>query len=692
MWMDGSKYYFSDESHVYGGSLGSGGLSMRRSFSLPRWMDQIVHGRMTSTQLSNMVNKPLRRSSLALHRMNSKIKNGGSSSSSSGVSSSSGSSSYASHRSSNNEAAFEEIRTYIKSGSEFTKDLHHILQERSEAENAYAKSLSKLSAKLLKSTRDLGHSSSSVINAWHFIAEDMEFTADIHKSIASILIEECVKPLKTFSDIQHKSRKSIESLVDKRAKLYSETRTLETKYKVKSYSACRDNERVQDQALDCKLGRGKALSEKELSKLHLKRQKAEESARKCDGDYYTSCLKAERSRLDWESGIIRGCSIFRQMEENRLVQLQALSETYQSALSENLPKLVSASKRLQEPIRSSDVERDMDASKAKFELDGNVRCGDSILPDTYAEDATNAMNQERRRQAINEILKRVDMDIEKEKKGRSGVENLAKALTETPKFGGEDSLVDIQEKISHMSSMISYLEACKFKTTNSLNYVDGKTMIVHPYIDNSRKDKSGMKLTLLKLPSNARGFGSLDTIPDSFLTSVQFCDREGSSSGVSEVGSSPTAPHKTTDELVNDRHHHHRHHFHNHHHHDIGDDDIDDEEDVDDDFDSDEDDDYILSRSHHPLDMSGGVNGSSVIPSDSQENEISEFYYQEKQVSSSTMGQCSAIYDYQANLHDELTIFAGDIITIHDKQNDDWWLGEVRGAVGLFPSTYVEIK
>ncbi|CAB4066921.1 NOSTRIN [Lepeophtheirus salmonis] len=581
MWMDGSKYYFSDESHVYGGSLGSGGLSMRRSFSLPRWMDQIVHGRMTSTQLSNMVNKPLRRSSLALHRMNSKIKNGGSSSSSSGVSSSS--------------SALPHMLHIVHRTTKQPLKKYGLISKRSEAENAYAKSL-----------------------------KDMEFTADIHKSIASILIEECVKPLKTFSDIQHKSRKSIESLVDKRAKLYSETRTLETKYKVKSYSACRDNERVQDQALDCKLGR------------------AEESARKCDGDYYTSCLKAERSRLDWESGIIR-----------------ALSETYQSALSENLPKLVSASKRLQEPIRSSDVERDMDASKAKFELDGNVRCGDSILPDTYAEDATNAMNQERRRQAINEILKRVDMDIEKEKKGRSGVENLAKALTETPKFGGEDSLVDIQEKISHMSSMISYLEACKFKTTNSLNYVDGKTMIVHPYIDNSRKDKSGMKLTLLKLPSNARGF-------------------EGSSSGVSEVGSSPTAPHKTTDELVNDRHHHHRHHFHNHHHHDIGDDDIDDEEDVDDDFDSDEDDDYILSRSHHPLDMSGGVNGSSVIPSDSQENEISEFYYQEKQVSSSTMGQCSAIYDYQANLHDELTIFAGDIITIHDKQNDDWWFG--RGS------------
>ena len=63
-------------------------------------------------------------------------------------------------------------------------------------------------------------------------------------------------------------------------------------------------------------------------------------------------------------------------------------------------------------------------------------------------------------------------------------------------------------------------------------------------------------------------------------------------------------------------------------------------------------------------------------------------YYQEKTVPS--IGQCRALYDYTANMYDELTICVGDIINIHDKQEDGWWLGELKGQVGIFPATYVE--
>ena len=72
----------------------------------------------------------------------------------------------------------------------------------------------------------------------------------------------------------------------------------------------------------------------------------------------------------------------------------------------------------------------------------------------------------------------------------------------------------------------------------------------------------------------------------------------------------------------------------------------------------------------------------------SQDNEIHEIYYQEKQVA--VIGQCRAIYDYTANMYDELTIKYGDIINIHDKQEDGWWLGECDGKIGIFPATYVE--
>ena len=53
-------------------------------------------------------------------------------------------------------------------------------------------------------------------------------------------------------------------------------------------------------------------------------------------------------------------------------------------------------------------------------------------------------------------------------------------------------------------------------------------------------------------------------------------------------------------------------------------------------------------------------------------------------------GQCRAIYDYTANMYDELSIKYGDIINIHHKQEDGWWVGECDNTTGIFPATYVE--
>ena len=98
-------------------------------------------------------------------------------------------------------------------------------------------------------------------------------------------------------------------------------------------------------------------------------------------------------------------------------------------------------------------------------------------------------------QALAKFVGIIKADIERERKGRAGVENLAKALQvgggtnirkliekktkccakiklpsqksnfqclqETPKFGGEESQADVQDKLQHMRSMMTYLEASK---------------------------------------------------------------------------------------------------------------------------------------------------------------------------------------------------------------------------------------
>jgi hypothetical protein len=55
---------------------------------------------------------------------------------------------------------------------------------------------------------------------------------------------------------------------------------------------------------------------------------------------------------------------------------------------------------------------------------------------------------------------------------------------------------------------------------------------------------------------------------------------------------------------------------------------------------------------------------------------------------------CKALYDYGANGSDELSLHEDDIIHILSRcpngVEDGWWLGELGGRTGLFPSIVVE--
>ncbi|XP_068953446.1 intersectin-2 isoform X3 [Petaurus breviceps papuanus] len=53
--------------------------------------------------------------------------------------------------------------------------------------------------------------------------------------------------------------------------------------------------------------------------------------------------------------------------------------------------------------------------------------------------------------------------------------------------------------------------------------------------------------------------------------------------------------------------------------------------------------------------------------------------------------QVIAMYDYIANNEDELSFSKGQLITVLNKDDADWWHGEIGGATGLFPANYVKM-
>jgi len=641
----------------------------------------------------------------------------------------------------NGNTGFEDLKNYIKDGSDFAKEIVSILEERSELEAAYSKGISKLATKLYKASKE---SVGTVSNAWHFVANDFEQTAEVHKTVGVALLEEIAKPLKVFGEIQYKTRKATEATVEKRHKQLKEWRDTEGKAKAKSYVACRDNEKCQDQLLDCKLGRGRQLSDKEHLKLQSKRKKSEAAVRKSDNEYYTACVKTERSRLDWEGSVKRGVKVFRRLDEERLEQLCAMAGVFLQVMESNRPKLVSLTGRLREPVALCDPSKDV--GELSVELEGE-ELGGQILPHFYCEDMMNVMNKERRREALAKFVGIIKADIERERKGRQGVENLAKALQETPKFGGEESQADVQDKLQHMRSMMTYLEASRYKALNVMMDVEGKPRVVHPvssYIDYS-KDKQGLTQASLRVPGWVRA-EPLSQTPDldlplpaadvkrqSIRQSIRFSaefdkgldwgDRgtaDGGSPTESQTGgNSPrmkttvgvlaedVSPFFTTtnpihtssstlgelkiplyrgvgdgghpsdeDDRMDIRDIH-----------CVGEQDKDGDIDEDvpdsdfDDFDSNDEEEEEEEEERRSEEQSLSITNN-------RNNEVEEIYFQEKQVA--VIGQCRAIYDYTANMYDELNIKYGDIINIHDKQEDGWWLGECDGKIGIFPATYVE--
>uniref|UniRef100_A0A8C7RNW9 Intersectin 2b n=1 Tax=Oncorhynchus mykiss TaxID=8022 RepID=A0A8C7RNW9_ONCMY len=53
--------------------------------------------------------------------------------------------------------------------------------------------------------------------------------------------------------------------------------------------------------------------------------------------------------------------------------------------------------------------------------------------------------------------------------------------------------------------------------------------------------------------------------------------------------------------------------------------------------------------------------------------------------------QVIAMYDYKAANEDEMSFSKGQLISVFDKNDPDWWKGEVNGVTGLFPTNYVKM-
>ncbi len=49
-----------------------------------------------------------------------------------------------------------------------------------------------------------------------------------------------------------------------------------------------------------------------------------------------------------------------------------------------------------------------------------------------------------------------------------------------------------------------------------------------------------------------------------------------------------------------------------------------------------------------------------------------------------------ALYDFTPQEDGEMALVKGDIITVTEKVDPNWWQGSLNGKKGIFPATYVK--
>ncbi|XP_060822640.1 uncharacterized protein LOC132910730 [Bombus pascuorum] len=549
------------------------------------------------------------------------------------------------------QGGFEDVRRYVKQGGDFCKELASILHERAELEATYAKGLSKLSNKLTKAcAKDQGGNGSGGVNeAWRCVGEEMEAAAEAHRIWGITLSEQLAKPIRVgVAEAQGRSRKSIENSVDKAGKSLHEWRNIAIKSKKQSFACARENERLQDLARLQSISQSQQsnnkssthhMTEKEVSKLEARRRKAEDSSRRADTEFYTVSVRAERARLEYESTMRKGAKQMELLEEERLSALKDLANVYLAHLQALAPRLQQSADRLAAPIRNCNVSQDIEILKNLIRrVESNDGCNaEQLLPDFYAEHVTLAMNRERRKQALVRVLHLIRQDLERERRGREGLETLHRAFIATPAFAADESTQNVTEKLHHMRSMLLYLEAARYKVGGTLAEVEGSKRDKHPLAEHIlvSRDKQGLQQSVLKIPSWAKN--------ESF--EIQEDEDE---MDVHLVKDHDTESRHWADRTAGD------------------------------------------GNSENPPDEDD-FSDFDEFSSHSEDNNNQDVDATETSGKSDATEQCRAIYQYSANLNDELSLSPGDLITVHQKQPDGWWIGECRGRTGIFPATYVQV-
>ncbi|CAF1047556.1 unnamed protein product [Rotaria sordida] len=381
------------------------------------------------------------------------------------------------------EKGYDALKKLMRNGNDFCTDIAKCLQERSDAETAYARALRKNGDTLQKLA---GRAKGTLFTAFTMLATLISKESEAHSTMANILLTDISIPMKNLAETQYKERKSIEETLNGKFKEWNNAKDIDNKCRSRHFEKSREIEALHlnisslpktsrrmardstkenimstPLVMSCVLPGGRHISASE--KMEMTIQKAEEDLGKIEKKYHNSTKNVEIARQLCAVEMCRGCNQMQKMEYERINEMDKFIQTYVNSIrgfTDTMNQVCCDFNSIQvSPNDDIITEARSNLQTTEIEI---------LLYDIYAE-YEQAMGEQRR---ILSLMRWIDMlkkDIEIQRQSNNA--NLSSLQSAPPQKSVEEASPDDDRDSSSDGAMCS--KQSHSKTVSAASYCDG---------------------------------------------------------------------------------------------------------------------------------------------------------------------------------------------------------------------------
>eukprot|EP01137_Pigoraptor_chileana_P019250 Opistho-2@80013 len=407
---------------------------------------------------------------------------------------------------------YDAISAHTQDGLDFAEKIGNFARARAKIEIEYGNALRKLTkqyqAEKVYKRKNPDDEMPTTVKAWQTLLAETDDVAKQHESIGETLAAQLVESFKTLIKDKTADRKKI---LAEGAKLQANLkRQMEDLEKVKQkYEKCCKEAEVAHQTF-AKADKELNIKKSDVDKLKNAAQQKKQLAEEANNDYILCVEKTNSIRQSYyNTELPQVLNALQQMDEDRTSQISQLFVSYSEIERGTLSIITSCLNNIREGAEKIDPHGDsalfIEDHKSGFMPPGDVQYQEYGKPQLAVaqsqmrrvgsgqqnkpkagifgfgkkkeeeRDDFGNLPPEKRKKKIKEKIGELQADIDKEKKGRSGMDHMMEVYTTNPKLADEKAMLDLRAQLGDSDKKLEKLNFDLYKYQCYLEALDSTT-------------------------------------------------------------------------------------------------------------------------------------------------------------------------------------------------------------------------